>query len=1458
MNDTVRAAVSPLRKENSVLPRGGNGRLADLAFGSQSLRADEALTTEGLDRGRHLAFLPADALEIDLGDSAQRQFGDYELLEQIGEGGMGVVYRARQISLDREVAVKLLSAGPWASRDFVERFQREAQNAARMQHPNIVAIHEVGAVDEMHFFSMRLIRGSSLAQTIRDGPRLTPRRVAALMRTIAEAVDYAHRLGVLHLDLKPANVLLDEAGEPHVADFGLARRLESGSAADNTEVSGTPSYMAPEQATPGAQKITTATDIWGLGAILYELVTGKPPFAGATAQATLKLVTEGRLRNPQRYEPNLPRDLEAIILKCMARNVADRYVSARALADDLTRFIEGREVRARPLNGVQRGWRWARREPKLALTALLALVALLTGLAATTQQWQRANTNAASAEANARSAQANAALSRQRLWEGRRDEAVRLMRDGNGFEALTRLLANIDEQEQAGTGDPSGIERREIGMILQQGVTLIDRMVVPDAMPLAAGLSPDGSLLALGFADMTVRWYDTAGLTERGRVDVAGMPTSDDQQRAPRMLRFVDNHRLRVTLDWFDYLASPSNNDTYLVDLDRSQLIDFPPQFEDPTEAIFSADGRHAMLRNTHGDLQLWQADPWKPLGPLTPQPQTYQWPGLLGRGARYDTITEEGVTNFLSWQDPRNPSPRRQLPLHSPVTAWTENRAGTLIALGNSKGDIYLMDTTTRALRPLPAPPGQEVTWLAFSDDDAWIAAVRRDGAAFAFDVASGNPLVAGQMQNDFEAREVAISHKERLLIVAGFGETALWRMPEEGPNAREATRIIAATTRATSQGTNSLGISLQARLLVTTNMDGEVRLWRLPAPTVLPARAGNSDIAGNHDFDGHHVADIAYDHVRVFSTEDGKHSPWLALPQPVAYAQVLDGGDTLIATSGHSLYVVDVATMSPRFVPVDLPANPMRVAVCEGIAVLAFGTSLKTGFLERLIAYDIKSGEKLGQAAVDGPLRQFQLSPERSRLLTVGPGDGATEVFDARTLRRIGVYSHDSARPITSAAFMAESDSLWLLARDATPETARDADLLRWNARAGTIDERRHVAGSFPVGVTAVSERPFVATRDRDVLDPDTPNEQTSKHRSRDESTAVFALSHDGRLLAHAIGQDVQIYDTASLSDVGPPLHSYLHSAAYPLELAFSPDDKFLLARQKPWVLWPVGIDSRPVDQLRRQIELLNPAAAGPRVLSVPSADERAELRRADPGPPAPEGARPAPAAARLVNGAMIPARNPTTSPLLLDLTDVYGRSLDSVADVTSSVIGGQLDFASGVARMDGVDYDIRGAVELRQNGPITASTATGIRVPAIPIAAFHVLLYAPLPSPVADVRDYSSLRVHYRDGSSASLPIRTQREVPGGTGHDAPTPVGWVRGLNLILVGLSRQQLINNPRLLNPHPERLVATIDLGAATQGWANPMFFAVTAEPVIATADNGKDNVDNPNAATNPTVRTRP
>src|SRR5450432_3102496 len=352
---------------------------ADVAFGVLSTRATSPTS-------RHLAMASADSLLLNLDDPLQRRLGDYELIALIGEGGMGVVYRARQVSLDREVAVKVLATGPWASSHFIERFQREAQNAARMQHAHIVAIHEVGTAEELHFYSMRLVRGETLADVLRRDGKLPALRAAALLIPIADAIDYAHSLGVLHLDLKPANVLIDEHGVPHVADFGLARRLERELAVSIHEICGTPSYMAPEQAATGPQKISAATDIWGLGAILYELVTGQPPFVAVSPQATLKLVLEGTLRPARSYVPTLPRDLEAIVEKCMARDVSVRYATAGALAHDLAAFVGGRPVTARALNPLQRVEHWVRREPKLAIAVGLASVGLLLGIVAIMQQ----------------------------------------------------------------------------------------------------------------------------------------------------------------------------------------------------------------------------------------------------------------------------------------------------------------------------------------------------------------------------------------------------------------------------------------------------------------------------------------------------------------------------------------------------------------------------------------------------------------------------------------------------------------------------------------------------------------------------------------------------------------------------------------------------------------------------------------------------------------------------------------------------------------------------------------------------------------------------------------------------------------------------------------------------------------------------------------------------------------
>lgn len=314
-----------------------------------------------------------------------RVFGNYELLEHIGQGGMGVVYKARQRTLDRVVALKLNLAGARATEAEIKRFHTEATAAATLQHPNVVSIHEVGEHEGQHYFSMDYIEGSSLAEVIRRTP-LPAERSARYVKTIAEAIHYAHGRGVLHRDLKPHNILIDAADEPRITDFGLARRIEVD--ADPTvsgAVLGTPSYMPPEQAAGKRWEIGPASDIYSLGAILYDLLTGRPPFRAETPLDTLRQVIDTEPAPPRLLNRKIPRDLETICLKCLAKAPGQRYRSAQELAEDLRRFLEREPIQARPVGHLGRLWRWCRRNPLVAgfsgatgsLLLMLAIAAVL-------------------------------------------------------------------------------------------------------------------------------------------------------------------------------------------------------------------------------------------------------------------------------------------------------------------------------------------------------------------------------------------------------------------------------------------------------------------------------------------------------------------------------------------------------------------------------------------------------------------------------------------------------------------------------------------------------------------------------------------------------------------------------------------------------------------------------------------------------------------------------------------------------------------------------------------------------------------------------------------------------------------------------------------------------------------------------------------------------------------------
>src|SRR5438876_4964061 len=263
-----------------------------------------------------------------------KDFGDYELLEEIGRGGQGVVYRARQKSLNRIVALKVIGLAHWATEAHVKRFRMEAEAAAHLDDPRIVPIYEIGERDGACYFSMKLIEGGQLDKIIGSEP-LPGRKAAELMAKLAHTLHHAHQNGVLHRDVKPGNILLDAKGEPHVTDFGLARLVETESTVTRTlEVLGTPSYMAPEQAVGSNAAVSCATDVYGLGAVFYQLLTGHAPFAGETTYETIRLVLETEPRHPRLWNPKVDRDLETICLKCLEKEPPNRYASADAPAED--------------------------------------------------------------------------------------------------------------------------------------------------------------------------------------------------------------------------------------------------------------------------------------------------------------------------------------------------------------------------------------------------------------------------------------------------------------------------------------------------------------------------------------------------------------------------------------------------------------------------------------------------------------------------------------------------------------------------------------------------------------------------------------------------------------------------------------------------------------------------------------------------------------------------------------------------------------------------------------------------------------------------------------------------------------------------------------------------------------------------------------------------------------------
>jgi WD40 repeat protein/tRNA A-37 threonylcarbamoyl transferase component Bud32 len=645
---------------------------------------------------------------------AGHALGDYLLLEKLAEGGMGVVYKARQVRANRLVALKAIRAGVFATERERALFQSEVEAVASLDHPNIVPVFEVGEHQGVRWYSMKLVNGRSLQESLArfHGHH---RRIARLVFQIAGAIQHAHERGVLHRDLKPSNILVDDEDGPHVIDFGLARRLayDESQGATRTNPVGTPPYMAPEQAQGRRRAITTATDVYGLGTILYALLSGQPPFQADSPVETLQKVINEEPRPPRAIDPQINEDLETICLKCLRKDPGSRYHSARELKDDLERWLDGKPILARPVARSQRAWMWLRRHPAISALSAALVLAVTLGLAVSTWQWWRA-------ERILMLARASEELARRHAYFAVFSQAARDWDEGNVDQVRARLTALVPG---AGQSDIRGFEWHYFNWLCR---TQPPALQGHSDSVLRAAFLPDGRTLASIAEDHTIRLWDGA-TREPVHVIAAG----------PSWPLALAVHPAG------DVLATGSDDGLVRFwEVATGLLIRWIPAHGKSIQSLsFSPDGGVLATASEDGTVGLWDFETGRPLrvlgGPANPVLDVAFSPDGAAIAASYT----DGTVRI--W-DAGTGRPAHALKAHE---TWTGRLAfspdGRTLASASQDGMIKLWDVRSGSLiRTLARPLGQEVRCLAFSPDGGTLASAGSDRIVTLWDVLTGRAV--------------------------------------------------------------------------------------------------------------------------------------------------------------------------------------------------------------------------------------------------------------------------------------------------------------------------------------------------------------------------------------------------------------------------------------------------------------------------------------------------------------------------------------------------------------------------------------------------------------------------------------------------------------------------------------------------------------------------------------------